>query len=92
MSIYRRLNPRLLVQAGLGLGAYYIGLICLIYISNSFERPKSTRRLTFSSFFGELFFSCFLNLQSEMMIDADLYPLSYNLELISIFPLTEDTG
>ena len=54
--------------------------------------PNQQGDSLFSSFFGELFFSCFLNLQSEMMIDADLYPLSYNLELISIFPLTEDTG
>ena len=43
MSIYRRLNPKLLVQAGLGLSllhwarAYYIGLICLIYISSNYD-------------------------------------------------------
>ena len=45
----------------------------------------------FHHLFWLIFFSCFLNLQSEMMIDADLIPLLYNLELISIFPLTEDT-
>ena len=47
MSIYRQLNPRLLVQARLGLSllhwarVYYIGLICLIYISNTSESLKS---------------------------------------------------
>ena len=33
MSIYRRLNSRLLVQAGLGLGLLHWANICLIYIS-----------------------------------------------------------
>ena len=52
MSIYRQLNPRLLVQAGLDLGllhwawAYYIGLICLIYISNIHEGAKMKPRLS----------------------------------------------
>ena len=35
MSIYRRLNPRLLVQAGMGLGLLHWANICLIYISNT---------------------------------------------------------
>ena len=35
MSIYRRLNPRLLVQAGMGLGLLHWANICLIYISNN---------------------------------------------------------
>ena len=35
MSIYRRLNPRLLVQAGLGLGLLHWANICLIYIFNN---------------------------------------------------------
>ena len=39
MSIYRRLNPRTLVQAGLA-WAYYIGLICLIYISNKSKQHR----------------------------------------------------
>ena len=34
MSIYRRLNLRLLVQVGLGLGLLHWANICLIYISN----------------------------------------------------------
>ena len=38
MSIYRRLNPRLLVQAGLGLGLLYWANICLIYISNMLNK------------------------------------------------------
>ena len=42
-----------------------------------------------SHFFHHLFwgivFSCFSNLHSEIMTDADLIPLLYNLELISIF-------
>ena len=37
MSIYRRLNPRLLAQVGLGLGLLYWANICLIYISNRFH-------------------------------------------------------
>ena len=35
MSIYRRLNPRLLVQARLDLGLLHWTNICLIYISNN---------------------------------------------------------
>ena len=46
-----------------------------------FKRPKSTWRVTF---LGNRF-QFFPILQSEMMIDADLIPLLYNLELISIF-------
>ena len=43
------------------------------------------------SLFWGIVFSCFPILQSEMMIDADLIPLLYNLELISIFSLIVDT-
>ena len=35
MSIYRRLNPRLLVQAGLGLDLLHWANMSNIYISNS---------------------------------------------------------
>ena len=35
MCIYRQLNPRLLVQVGLGLGLLHWANICLIYISNT---------------------------------------------------------
>ena len=34
ISIYKRLNPSLLVQVGLGLGLLHWANICLIYISN----------------------------------------------------------
>ena len=53
--------------------------------------PNQNGESFFIIFFRELFFSCFLNLQWEMMIDADIIPPLYNLELISIFPLKEDT-
>ena len=37
MSIYRRLNPKLLIQAELGLGLLHWANICLIYISLTVE-------------------------------------------------------
>ena len=78
------------IDLGLQNQIFRFGLTKYVWIC--FERPKSKWRVTFFIiFFRELFFSCFLNLQWEMMIDADLIPLLYNLELISIFPLTEDT-
>ena len=40
MSIYRRLNPRLLVQVGLGLGLLHWANICLIYISNTLPQTQ----------------------------------------------------
>ena len=40
MSIYRRLNPRLLVQAGMGLGLLHWANICLIYISNTLPQTQ----------------------------------------------------
>ena len=40
MSIYRRLNPRLLVQAGLGLGLLHWANICLIYISLTYSNTS----------------------------------------------------
>ena len=40
MSIYRQLNPRLLVQAGLGLGLLHWANICLIYISNTLPQTQ----------------------------------------------------
>ena len=39
MSIYRRLNPRLLVKQDWA-WTYYIGLICLIYISNTLPQTQ----------------------------------------------------
>ena len=47
MSIYRRLNPRLPVQAGWA-WAYYIGLISLIYISNTIFKKKKKKKKTIS--------------------------------------------
>ena len=41
MSIYRQLNPKLLVQIGLGLGLLHWANICLIYISNRKDPPPS---------------------------------------------------
>ena len=41
MCIYRQLNPRLLVQVGLGLGILHWANICLIYISNTFPQTQS---------------------------------------------------
>ena len=40
MSIYRQLNPKLLVQAGLGLGLLHWANICLIYISNTLPQTQ----------------------------------------------------
>ena len=40
MSIYRRLNSRLLVQAELGLGLLHWANICLIYISNTLPQTQ----------------------------------------------------
>ena len=40
MSIYRRLNLRLLVQAGIGLGLLRWANICLIYISNTLPQTQ----------------------------------------------------
>ena len=40
MSIYKRLNPRLLVQVGLGLGLLHWANICLIYISNTLPQTQ----------------------------------------------------
>ena len=62
-----------------------------IYVDLFWEAQINMGSHFFHHLFWLIFFSCFLNLQSEMMIDADLIPLLYNLELISIFPLTEDT-
>ena len=39
MSIYKRLNPRLLVQAGLGLGLLHWANMSNIYISNILYPP-----------------------------------------------------
>ena len=41
MSIYRRLNPRLLVQAGLGLGLLHWANMSNIYISNRKKDNKN---------------------------------------------------
>ena len=40
ISIYRRLNPRLPVQAGLGLDLLYLANICLIYIFNTLPQTQ----------------------------------------------------
>ena len=78
------------IDLGLQNQIFRFGLTKYMWIC--FERPRSKWRVTFFIiFFRELFFSCFLNLQWEMMIDADIIPPLYNLELISIFPLKEDT-
>ena len=40
MSKYKQLNPKLLVQAGLGLGLLHWANICLIYISNTLPQTQ----------------------------------------------------
>ena len=40
ICIYRRLNPKLLVQVGLGLGLLHWANICLIYISNTLPQTQ----------------------------------------------------
>ena len=40
MSIYRRLNPRLLVQEGLGLGLLHWANMSNIYISNTLPQTQ----------------------------------------------------
>ena len=62
-----------------------------IYVDLFWEAQINMGSHFFHHLFWLIFFSCFLNLQSEMMIDADLIPLLYNLELISIFSLIVDT-
>ena len=46
MSIYRRLNPRLLVQAGLGLGLLHWANMSNIYISNNSHAKWKPKEVT----------------------------------------------